>query len=75
MSDKFNNSMQGVLFKKLKDKDTSPDYSGQCEIEGKEYWISAWINKSKEQRMFMSLRFRLKEKRSATEPFNDEIPF
>lgn len=70
-----------MLFKKIKDKDSQPDYAGECEIAGVEYWISSWINKSKDQRMFLSLRFKAKEgsaggaKPAPKEDFNDEIPF
>lgn len=82
MADKrFNNNLQGVLFKRVKDKDTSPDYGGECEIENKQYWISAWINQAKGQgQKFMALRFKLKELKQDTAQtvvpdFDDDIPF
>jgi hypothetical protein len=77
MSGKFDNNLRGVLFKRIKEKETSSDYGGQCEIGGVEYWIDAWVNKSKDQRFFLSLRFKLKAPRTTCSdpPFNDEIPF
>jgi len=84
---KFDNNMQGVLFKKFKEKENGPDYGGDCEIAGVKYWISAWLNVSKDrQTKFMSLRFKAKdlssksaEKRETTQQsaadYNDDIPF
>lgn len=85
----FDNNMRGVLFKndeKRPDK-KDPDYQGQAEIEGVEYWLSAWIQESKKGNKFMSLRFNPKEERvqrkeleklpssTPTPAFNDDIPF
>lgn len=84
MTVKFDNNLRGVLFKKAKEKDSQPDYSGECEIAGVEYWISSWINKSKDQRMFLSLKFKAKDRVAdgvknsppkRQDDFNDEIPF
>lgn len=86
MSKQWDNNLRGVLFKNVKEKDTQADYRGSCEVDGKEYWLDAWINTQKDnQNKFMSLRFKLKDKQSvqkresaqssAAEPFNDEIPF
>lgn len=88
MSKQWDNNLRGVLFKNVKEKDTQADYRGQCEVDGKEYWLDAWINTQKDnQNKFMSLRFKLKDKQSKSvqkresaqsstaEPFNDEIPF
>lgn len=79
MADKYNNNMQGVLFKKVKEKETSPDYGGECEIAGVKYWISSWLNTSQAGNKFLSLRFKVKDPPGVRpphgEPFNDEIPF
>jgi hypothetical protein len=29
---------------KKKEKSTHPDHRGQCVIEGRPFWISAWVN-------------------------------
>lgn len=89
MSDKFDNNMRGVLFTRLKEKDGSPDYKGDCEINGLKFWISAWTNHTKDRRPYISLRFQPKDgtmdeisKRvinphaaAQAEEYNDEIPF
>lgn len=60
MSD-YDNSMRGVLFKNdRKENNKHPDYKGQCEIDGEEYWLSAWI-KTGAKGKFMSLSFTAKE--------------
>ena len=52
---------QGSLFKnERKEKDTHPDYRGDCLINGQAMWISAWIKKGKNG-SFMSLAFKPKE--------------
>lgn len=60
MSD-YDNNMRGVLFKNdRKENDKHPDYKGQCEIDGAEYWLSAWIKMGAKGK-FMSLSFTAKE--------------
>lgn len=85
----YDNSMRGVLFKNdRKERDQHPDYKGQCEVEGVEYWISAWIKEGQKGK-FMSLSFTPKEEKRnppAREPKqqtraqqrdypDDDIPF
>lgn len=84
----YDNNLRGVLFRNDQKRDgkQDPDYRGQCEISGTEYWISAWINTSKtDSSKYMALKFQAKERkaqRAADSPaqpaaadFDDEIPF
>lgn len=59
----YDNDMSGVLFKHDKEGNSSrPDYKGNCEIDGVEMWISAWIKTPKAGgAKFMSLSFEPKE--------------
>jgi spore coat protein CotH len=77
MANKWDNNMQGVLFKADKQENPNrPDYSGQGEFEGKEFWISGWKNYTKDRMPFLKLRFKIKQPVEAKkEDFNDEIPF
>ncbi|RTE91883.1 hypothetical protein [Bradyrhizobium sp. LVM 105] len=51
----------GVLFKNdRKEKDTHPDYTGNGMIDGREYWISAWL-KDGAKGKFFSFAFKPKE--------------
>ena len=82
MSEKRDNS--GTLGKNLRKlQDNHPSHSGACLIDGKPYWISAWVKDGPEGSKFFSLAFKPKEDRQpaaeapprAPDEFNDEIPF
>lgn len=46
---------------KRREKDTHPTHSGQATIDGKEYWVSGWINENKETgERFFRLTFQPK---------------
>ena len=52
----YDNKNKGVLFKnKEKESDNHPDYNGSIDIDGTEYWLSAWINTDKYGNKYMSL--------------------
>jgi hypothetical protein len=86
----YDNEMRGALFKN-KDKDGDdkrPDYKGRIQVDGTEYWLSAWINESRTGEKYMSLRVQEKDKRGGgggsnkkhttkekDNDFDDEIPF
>lgn len=87
----YDNNMRGALFKNdRKEKDTHPDYKGQCEINGVEHWVSAWLKDKKDGGKFLSLSFQVKEQQTAVsnsgyaqqpaqqnvqDDFEDDIPF
>ena len=79
----YSNERRGALFKNDKrETEDHPNYKGQCEIQGVEYWMDAWIKKSKAGVSYMSVSFKPKEakkaappKRSARPPADDDIPF
>ena len=78
-NDQFDNTNRGVLFnerdKKQTDKDC--DYGGRINIEGRDYWLSAWLKTSKKGLKFLSLSVKPKEVEShpAQVDINDKIPF
>jgi len=83
MSQEYDNDLRGVLFKNdRKEKDTHPDYKGSAEVDGVEYWLSAWIKEGKKGK-FMSLSFKEKDedapapakKASRRDEPEDDIPF
>jgi hypothetical protein len=72
--------MQGVLFRNEKrEKDTHPNATGSCMIDGVEYWISAWTKEGKSGK-FQSLAFKRKEQKPrAQRPVatdeSEDVPF
>jgi len=57
----YDNTNRGVLFKnQRKDSDKHPDYTGNINIGGTEFWLSAWI-KDGAKGKFMSLSVKPKD--------------
>jgi hypothetical protein len=78
----YDNTNRGVLFSERdkKTKDDDRDYSGSINIDGTEYWLSAWIRTSKKTgQKFMSLSVKPKEERAPSNEgrrdMDDQIPF
>jgi hypothetical protein len=58
----YDNNNTGTLGKnKRKEKETQPGYKGKCIIDGKHYWISAWIRTGSDDEKFFSMVFEEKE--------------
>lgn len=53
----YDNENRGVLFKNdNKETDRHPDYKGRIDVNGQEYWLSAWIKDRKgTNQKYMSL--------------------
>lgn len=61
----YDNNLSGVLFKNDKgDNEKRPDYKGSAEIEGVQYWVSAWIRDGAKGK-FMSMKYERKEQQAA----------
>jgi uncharacterized protein (DUF736 family) len=77
----YDNTNRGSLFKNdRKDDAKFPDYKGSLNVDGVEYWLSAWIKVSKDGAKFMSLSIKNKSDNAPAKPkkaeFDDsEIPF
>ena len=80
MAEERNNS--GLLAKnERKTQDNHPGYTGRCVIDGKPYWISAWL-KDGQRGKFFSLAFKPREPLApkeapspAAEQDDSEVPF
>lgn len=66
---------------KRKEKETHPTHKGSCIIEGREYWISAYVNESRDSgEKYFKLYFEPKKQaelpvETAPDPDAPEIPF
>lgn len=57
----YDNTNRGALFKNDdKQSDKHADYRGQINIDGKEFWLDAWLKTSKAGKKFMSLSVKPK---------------
>jgi uncharacterized protein (DUF736 family) len=72
----------GVLFKNdKKGNDKAPTYKGNCKVNGKSMYISAWVNETNSGEKYMSLKFEEpKAKEPEQEPITkdgetDDLPF
>jgi hypothetical protein len=61
----YDNTNRGALFKnKKKEGDRDPDFTGQVNVDGTEYWASAWVNVSKAGDKYVSLSVKPKDDKS-----------
>jgi hypothetical protein len=61
----FDNTNRGALFKNTRrEKDTHPEYNGSINVDGHDYWISAWVKEGKSGKFF-SLSVKRKDGTSA----------
>lgn len=79
MSGNYDNTNRGSLGKnKRKEQDKHPDYSGQINVDGRDYWLSAWLktNNSTGEKFF-SLAVKPKEVKAGvqrSEVYDDAPP-
>lgn len=60
----YDNNLSGALFQNdRQEKDGDPDMKGQCEVEGTEYWLAAWWNKTKNGVEYLKFKMTPKDDR------------
>lgn len=58
----YDDSNKGVLFReKDKKSDSHPDFKGSINVDGKDYWLSGWVNESKAGQKYFKLSVQPKE--------------
>jgi hypothetical protein len=83
----YDNTNSGMLARNdRKEKETHPDFKGSINVDGKEYWLSAWVKEGKEGgkmagKKFFSLSVSPKEqapapqkKAESFDQLDDDIP-
>lgn len=86
----YDNTNSGILTKNDKgDNEKRPDYRGSINVEGKDFWLSAWIKDGREGtklegQKYLSITVQPKEESSSApavatkataKPVDDDIPF
>ena len=63
MSQQYDNTNRGILARNdRREKDTHPEFAGNINIDGVEYWLSGWVKERKDGTgKFFSLSVRPKE--------------
>ena len=83
MSD-YDDTNRGALFANdKKTQENHPNMRGTLNVDGVEYWVSAWTKTSKSGMRFQSLAVTRKEQQAAPQTqaapapatFDDDIPF
>lgn len=58
----YDDTNRGALFKnEQKESDKHPDYKGKVNVDGVDFWLSAWIKTAESGRKYMSLSVQPKE--------------
>lgn len=76
----YDNELTGIISKNERQRnERDPSHTGQCTIDGREYWISAWIHEGKSGskmagKKFFSLAFKPKNAAPASPPANTPAP-
>jgi hypothetical protein len=59
----YDNTNRGQIWPNdRKEKDTQPDFKGSINVEGEEYWVSAWKRKPDANPKAPSLSFSIQKK-------------
>lgn len=73
----YDNTNRGMLMRnENKTADNHPDYSGSINVDGTEYWLSAWVKESKKTgKKFFSMSVKPKEqqKQAKAKPQNQDM--
>lgn len=72
MSQQYDNTNRGVMFAGDKKTDRHPDWSGSLNVEGKEYFLDAWVKTSQNGREFFSVS--VKPKTQQAQPRQEPAP-
>lgn len=75
----YDNTNRGILSKndRMREGKNDPPYTGTINIDGQEYWLSAWVKERKESsNKFFSLSVKPKgpAKSAGPSPADDDIP-
>ena len=66
----YDKTNKGILSKNdRREKDTHPEYTGTINVDGKDYWLSAWVKERNDgSGKFFSLSVKPKEQKEQAKP-------
>lgn len=76
----YDNTNTGILMRnERKESDAHPEYTGSINVDGHEYWLSAWVKEGKASskmagKKFFSLALRQKEERTRPKSLGNFVP-
>jgi hypothetical protein len=74
MTQQYDNRNSGTLFRNdRKETEKHPDFTGSINVDGHDYWLSAWTKTSKNGKSFLSMAVKLKDGQ-ARDSRKDEPP-
>jgi hypothetical protein len=69
----YDNSNRGSIWpNKKKDTEKHPDFTGEVNVDGRDYWVSAWKRKPDANPKAPSLTFTVKPKDGQAPPFREK---
>jgi uncharacterized protein (DUF736 family) len=77
----YDNTNSGVLFRNdKKQSDKHPDFTGTMDVEGREYWLSSWVNESKDGRKYFKMSLTPKDSQKPDQApqqqiASEDVPF
>ncbi len=76
----YDNTNRGSIWKNdEKETDKHPDFKGSLDVNGVQYWVSAWKRKEGGSPKAPALSFSIKPKdekpKARNDDMNDDIPF
>jgi len=76
MADYQNKQNEGALFKNNKRKtDNHPEYTGSINVNGQDFWLSAWVNESQAGTKYFKMSVKPKQDKESQPNNNDLQPF
>ena len=88
MAGKYDDKNRGSIWKnERKETENHPDFTGSLNVDGKDYWVSAWKRKEGASDRAPALSFTVKPKDGQSMPketriapqarpsFDDDVPF
>jgi hypothetical protein len=59
----YDNTNTGRIFKneRMRPDKKDPEYKGDANIEGKEFWVSAWVNETQDGKKYFRTKYTAKQ--------------